>query len=181
LTLSLLTCFTLYAHPLVYPAAGAAHPYGGSESMGVAAILLQTALLMGTILLLVRFWTAPPGVLTLIIALNATAMGFLDAHGGYPLTLVVAATAAGLAADVLYALLRPAAGRPAAFRLFAFVVPAAFYICYFLALLLTEGIAWSVHVWTGSVMLAGVTGWLLSYLLLAPRSFEVLGEGHGTD
>jgi hypothetical protein len=171
-TLSLLTFFTLFAHPTVYPAAGAGSPHGGSESMGVASILLQTGLLMGTILLAVRFCTLPAWALTLMITLNAAAMGTLNPHG-YPLALVVAAAVAGLLADVWRAQLRPAPRRPVAWRLFSVVAPATFYVCYFLALRLTEGIAWSVHVWAGSITLAGIAGWLLSYLLLTPRSLEM--------
>jgi len=45
-------------------------------------------------------------------------------------------------------------------------------VCYFLALMLTEGVAWSVHAWTGAIVLAGAAGWLLSYLVLPPRSVE---------
>jgi hypothetical protein len=71
-----------------------------------------------------------------------------------------------------YAWLHPSAAAPSAWRLFAFALPAIFYLCYFLALMLTEGIAWSVHLWVGSIVLAGIAGWLLSYLLLPPRSSE---------
>ncbi len=178
-TLSILTFFTEYAHPIVYAAAGAGHPYGGSEGLGVASILLQTVMLMGTILLVVRFGTLPAGALTLMVTLNAAAMGLLTFHGAYPMTLVIAAGASGLLADLLRARLRPMAGRPAAWRLFAFVVPAVFYFCYFLGLRVTEGIAWSVHLWAGSIMLAGLTGWLLSYLVLPSRSSEVSRGGVG--
>ena len=172
LTFSVFTLFTLYAHPIVQPAAGAGHPYAGSEAMGVGSILVQTGLLMGTILLVLRFGTLPAGALTVVITLNAVGMGFLSIYGNYPLALVVAAGAAGLLADVLRALVCPTPARRLAWRLFGFVVPAVFYLCYFLALMLTEGMAWSVHLWTGSVVLAGIAGWLLSYLLLPPRSLE---------
>ena len=171
-TLSVFTLFTLYAHPIVQPAAGAGHPYAGSEAMGVASILVQTGLLMGTILLAVRCGTPPAGTLTVMVALNAAGMGFLNIHGDYPLALVMAAGTAGVLADLLRALLRPTDDRPQTWRLFAFAVPAVFYLCYFLALALTEGVAWSVHVLTGAVVLAGIASWLLSYLLLPPRSLE---------
>jgi hypothetical protein len=42
----------------------------------------------------------------------------------------------------------------------------------FFALMLTEGIAWSVHLWVGSIVLAGLAGWLLCYLLLPPACSE---------
>jgi len=170
--LSVLTLFTLYAHPIVQPAAGAGHPYAGSESMGVASILLQTGLLMGIILLALRSLALPAGALTVMITLNAAGMGFLSIQGDYPLALVAAAGAAGLLADLLRAFLDPTAGGPRAVRLFAFGVPTVFYVCYFLALMLTEGVAWSVHAWTGAIVLAGAAGWLLSYLVLPPRSVE---------
>jgi hypothetical protein len=172
-TLSLLTFFTLFAHPTVYPAAGAGSPHGGSESMGVASVLLQAGLLTGTILFGVGFCSLPSWALAPVVTLNAAAMGTLNSHGGYPLALVVAAAVAGFAADVWRARLRPALRRPTAWRLFAVAVPTTFYLCYFVALRLTEGIAWSVHVWTGSIVLAGIAGWLLSYLLLPPRSLEM--------
>jgi hypothetical protein len=33
-------------------------------------------------------------------------------------------------------------------------------------LIVTQGLAWSVHVWTGSIVLSGIVGLLLSYLLM---------------
>jgi hypothetical protein len=171
-TLSVLTFFTEYAHPLIYVAAGRGHPHGGAEGLGVASVLLQTALLMAIVLLTVRIGPLPRGGLTLIVTLNAAAMGFLNFSGDYPLALVVGAGVAGLLGDTLYARLHPSAAAPSAWRLFAFALPATFYLCYFLALMLTEGIAWSVHLWVGSIVLAGIAGWLLSYLLLPPRSSE---------
>jgi len=171
-TLSVLTFFTEYAHPLIYVAAGRGHPHGGAEGLGVASVLLQTALLMAMVLLTVRIGPLPRGGLTLIVTLNAAAMGFLNFSGDYPLALVVGAGVAGLLGDTLYARLHPSAAAPSAWRLFAFALPATFYLCYFLALMLTEGIAWSVHLWVGSIVLAGIAGWLLSYLRLPPRSSE---------
>ncbi|MCI0564470.1 MAG: hypothetical protein MN733_38860, partial [Nitrososphaera sp.] len=32
------------------------------------------------------------------------------------------------------------------------------------------GVGWSTHLWTGAIVLAGATGWLLSYVLLGPLS-----------
>jgi len=171
-TLSVLTFFTEYAHPLVYAAAGRGHPYGGAAELGVASVLLQTGLLVAVVLLTARIGTLPRGGLTLIVALNAAGMGFLNFSGGYPLALVVGAGVGGLLVDVLYTRLHPSATTPTAWRLFAFGLPATVYLCYFLALMLTEGLAWSVHLWVGSIMLAGLAGWLLSYLLLPPRASD---------
>jgi len=39
---------------------------------------------------------------------------------------------------------------------------------YFLAVLLTRGIGWTIHSWLGSVVGAGICGLLLSYLVVPP-------------
>jgi hypothetical protein len=59
-------------------------------------------------------------------------------------------------------------GRSGALRLFAFAVPVSYYAFYFAALKVTQGLGWSVHLWTGSIVLAGVIGLLLSYLIIPP-------------
>jgi hypothetical protein len=75
---------------------------------------------------------------------------------------------AGLASDGLLHQLKPSAARVGALRLFAGGVPLIWYSVYFLALHLTEGIWWSVHLWAGAIVLAGLVGWLLSYLVVPP-------------
>jgi hypothetical protein len=82
--------------------------------------------------------------------------------------LIPAAAVAGFAADLLLHWLRPSVARSGAFRAFAFAVPAIDYTLYFAVIMVTQGLDWSVHVWTGSIVLAGVVGLLLSYLLIPP-------------
>ncbi len=110
-TLSVLTFFTQYAHPLVFVAAGRGHPFGGAVGLGVASILLQAVILMAAVLLAARR-RLPRGGLALMLALNGVGMGFLDFSGGYPLALVVAAVVTAVLIDVVYAVLRPGASRP---------------------------------------------------------------------
>jgi hypothetical protein len=64
--------------------------------------------------------------------------------------------------------LRPSPDRPLAFRAVAFAVPAIQYLLYVLTVMLWARVVWSVHLWTGAVVIAGGVGWLLSYLALAP-------------
>jgi hypothetical protein len=55
-------------------------------------------------------------------------------------------------------------------RIFAFAVPFINYVIYFAVLLLLKGtIAWSVHVWTGTIVETGIVGLLLSYIYVPPR------------
>jgi hypothetical protein len=77
---------------------------------------------------------------------------------------IPAAVAAGIVADALLHWLGTALP-----RLVAFAVPAVFYAAYFVALAVSDGIGWTIHLWAGSIVLAGAVGWLLSYLVTPPR------------
>ncbi len=175
--LSVLTFFTQYASPFDETIAGMNHrattpsEVNHFEALGIASILLQSGLLMGLVLLVVRRWRLPFGSLTLVLTLNGVLMGLIHdkffSTGPYPLIAVTALT--GLAGDVLLWKLKPSAARPAAFRLFAFAVPTILYALYFSALLLFGGgIWWTIHLWTGAIVLAGIVGWLLSYAFVPP-------------
>ncbi|HKF37886.1 MAG TPA: hypothetical protein VKB35_13410, partial [Ktedonobacteraceae bacterium] len=64
--------------------------------------------------------------------------------------------------------------RPASIRLFAFIVPGIFYLFYFINLDIVgpfisgNHIIWSIPFWTGAPVIAGITGFLLSYVMLPP-------------
>jgi hypothetical protein len=171
--LSVITFLLQIAHPLVNPQAAGSAPDLGAfvfyrQALGVTSVVLQTAVVMGLVLLAARRFVLPFGALTAIFGLNALALGFLGRQMG--LSLLAATLVAGLLADTLYAGLRASRFRKSdlGFRLFAFGVPAVFYLVYFLTLVATTGIWWSIHLWLGSVVLAGITGWLLSYLAVPP-------------
>jgi hypothetical protein len=167
LTLSLLTFFTEYSHPIALPIAArgfVSRPSGFIRALGISGIMLQSALLIGMILLLARRWSLPFGALTLLIALNCALMSvFEDTYH-----LLPAALAAGLLADLLLRWLKPAELRLPQLRLFAFAVPAVFYSLYFLALQLTGGIEWTIHLWMGAIFLAGVAGAFVSFMVASP-------------
>ncbi len=89
---------------------------------------------------------------------------------------VIAALAvvAGLIADLLVWRLKPSLAIPVAFRVFAFVVPLVCYALYFLVLLVTKGVGWSMNLWMGSIVMAGIVGLLVSYLLVPPLTHEIM-------
>lgn len=174
---SVLTFFTQFAHPLanVWARGGAPLSVGladARQELGLVGMFLTPAILVGAILLVLRHRRLPVGSLTLVLTINAVAMGFLYDGGRYPLGQVLAQSAAGVAADGLLLLLRPHADRAPAWRAFAFGVPTLFQVAYFGSLLLTDGIWWSPHLWLGSVVLCGIVGWLLSHLVVPPRTVE---------
>jgi hypothetical protein len=168
---SVMSFMTQFAHPLVDTWAAAGYRPPGSRglallriSLGIAGFLLQTSLMMGWVLCAVRRWILPLGSLTLAFGLNAAFMSFM--HDEY--RLIPGAALAGLGADLLIRWLKPSIERSGALRLFALAVPIVYYALYYLALIVTHGLEWSVHVWTGSIVLSGIVGLLLSYVLIPP-------------
>jgi hypothetical protein len=166
LTLSVLTFFIMIAQPLSN-LWGTGWSDTSDEARGMTGIMLDTALLMGAILLMVRQWRLAPGALTILFTVNAILMGVLF-PGPYPIAFVIARVLAGSIADGLVWWLKPAVTRPTALRAFAALVPVAVFALYFLAAQLTIEIIWTVHLWAGSLAIAGAIGWLLSLLVAPP-------------
>ncbi|RMF79088.1 MAG: hypothetical protein D6737_12700 [Chloroflexi bacterium] len=180
-TLYALTSFmTQFANPFFGPDFLTGRPEFAAEyyaqryfhdATGVSYILIPTALMMGYILLAIRRWhTLPFGSLTLILTGSAFLSFTLRINNvvlrHWPILL--AAFIGGLIADVLLRWLKPSESLTR-FRIFAAVLPHLFFSAYFIALLLTDGLWWRVHLWAGLPFLAGAVGLGIS-LLLAPPS-----------
>lgn len=130
-------------------------------ALGVAALLIQGALIAGFILLVLRHGPLPLGAITVIVGVSGSLMTVLSDEYWY----IGVAFAAGLAGDLVAHLARPEAGRPWSIRVVAFSVPALWFACYLLALAVWgDGIGWSVHMTIGAPLLAGAAGLLLSFL-----------------
>jgi len=140
-----------------------------STKLGIAGILLEAAIMAGVVLVLVRRWRLPIGAFALLFGLNGLLISFL---AGETSILGVALVSAfiGLLIDLINVTLRPSAERVAAWRLFAFAVPFVYHLVYFASLYITYGsFGWSIHLWTGSIVMAGIVGLLLSYLVVQPQ------------
>ncbi len=78
------------------------------------------------------------------------------------------ALVAGLLADLLVRRLRFGAARRTD-AVIAFAIPAGFYAAYFVTLQLTGGIGWTVHLWLGAIVLAGIVGLALDEAMRSGR------------
>jgi hypothetical protein len=122
---------------------------------------------MGVILLALRRWQLPVGTLTVVLTLNIALMSVFGQADQYK--LIPLAMLSGVVADVLRWYLKPSINQPSALRIFAFAVPVVFYLDYFVPIMIQNGgIQWSIHLWLGSTVMAGIVGFVLSYLLLPP-------------
>ena len=200
LLLSMFTFFTAESHPFVHPwawakfepraldpsalslppmAAGGVGPRELAQTLGVSSFLIQSGILMGLALLLIRRWgrDLPSGWFTFMVALNGIGVSVFHST---PWTIPVA-VAGGVLGDLLYRWLTPSAERRGRLRLWSAVVPAVLYVFYFVALFAQGGVWWAPHLWVGAISIAGLAGWLVSYLVVPPprpeRPSAVLGEG----
>ena len=169
-TFSLLTFFTAYAQPLVSPRA-ITHVSGG-PTRGITDILLETGLSMSFVFLALRRWRLPIGTFTFFFTLNSVLMAAFNTTS-VP-RLLLTPLLAGIAADLLYRWLRPSEEQPLNVRLFAFIVPGIFYLLYFINLEIAgpfiygDRITWSIPFWAGAPVIAGIAGFLLSYVMIPP-------------
>ena len=125
----------------------------------------MTAVAKTGVLLVMRRWRLPVGSLTPLLTITMT-LGVFP-HSEY--RVIPGAVLAGRLADRLVRAAKPSPVRSGAVRLCAFAVPAILYALYFIVLGLPEGIWWSIYLWAGSIVLVGIVGWLLSYLVMPPR------------
>ncbi len=169
-TFSLLTFFTAYASPLITP--WPIIDANNSPTRGITDILLITALTMSFVLLALRRWRLPFGTFAFMFGLNGALMVVFSPHS--LLVSVPTALLGGLAADFVYRFLQPSLDQPASVRLFAFLVPVMFYALYFVDLAIVGpvifqgGIIWSVPFWAGAPVIAGIAGFLLSFVMIPP-------------
>jgi hypothetical protein len=163
---STLTFFTQYVHPYIDTWAAPSRPPASptfGQALGTVSVIVQAGLLVGVVLLALRRRRLPAGSLTLMLTVNGLLMNLM--HGD--VAFIPVAFVGGVCGDALLAWLRPSMARPLQLHLFAFLLPLPLYALYF-AVLGTRGIIWTVHLWMGSIVIAGISGWLLSYLMAPP-------------
>jgi hypothetical protein len=157
--------FAIITYPYLMVEAPLSDNHFFHDLQALASVLIPSAILGGIILFALRNWQLPTGSLSLILLGNGLLMSWFHLKDvmQYPQVLIAMALAA-LVTELLYRLLRPSVLRLNALRLFAFALPVIQFALFFISMISTTGIWWSVHLWTGSIFLAGVVGFLLSFL-----------------
>ena len=168
LLLSMFTFFDQFDQPLVNTWA-ATHgssqiPIRIVEELGILGLMVQTALVTGVVLHLLRRFTLPFGSLALLVGLNGALLSSLADN----FELIPVAILGGFLGDLVVRRFRPGPQRVMALRSAAVLAPASVCGLYLLVLELTKGITWPVHLWLGSIVVSGAIGALLSYLAVPP-------------
>ena len=132
------------------------------QLLAVLSFVFQAILFTGLTLYVLRRFPLPLGYATLTLTLVAIPLSFMQAH----FIMIPISFVAGLLIDVGYYFLKPSTQRPMEFRIYAAIAAATLYAVYMVAIELTMSVVWSVHMTIGSVVVVGIAGWLLSYLVL---------------
>lgn len=142
------------------------------QLFAIVSFVFQAIILTGLVLYTIRRWRLSFGFFTLVLTLVAIAMSFMRDH----YIVIMIALLAGVIIDTAYYLLKPTLKRPGQFRLFATIASAALFAVYILTMVIMGGVVWTIHMTVGSVVLTGITGWLLSYLVLPGQLPEGVSE-----
>lgn len=167
--------FTLYAHPVtMFAFREGMLPV----SLGVGSILLQLAFLTALAIALVRRFNLRPGAFTMIFTVNGfgiIVLGLIAYDGAT--WFFIPYIVSGMTADFLAWFVINNRDRTLPFRVFCTLVPAVWTSLYLLTAHMLTGIGWVVHVWTGSIFLSGVTGLLLSFLVVPTKNVPSIAQG----
>lgn len=134
------------------------------QGLTVAGVLLQSVLIAGTAVVAMRSARVPAGGFTLMLGLYTllTVLMRQKYELGMQVALVAGGLAAGAIADLAYARIRSALTNPAVLRAFVALVPALATAALIVAVGATQGVWWTIHLWSGAVVLSAAVGWLVA-------------------
>ena len=174
LVYSILSLFTQFAHAIswvgLYTPGGAPDELLLRDHAMTAKVVFPSLLMSGMVLLLLRRWALPFGAVTFLLVGNSVLMFLLRSagHGGENWLVLLAPLVAGLIGDLLLRGQQRPRIAALPLRAFAFLLPFSYHVAFFVILQWTGGIWWTIHMWTGVSVLAGIFGLALSFVAVPP-------------
>ena len=135
-----------------------------SVPLGVGSLALEVILLAGTLVFALRLAQSVPGIATVVSLVDALLLMLITPE---PL-LSLAVVAGGVAADVGGWIGRRRTGRSYGATLAGVLSAMVFTAVYFVALAMVRGLAWDLELVLGTVMLAGLLGFVTSIAIRPP-------------
>jgi len=140
------------------------------QGFGAAGILVSAALLAWAVTFARRRGRLPLGAYTVLVAVPLSMATVLRDEFRF----IPAALVAGILADVV-AWRWPFGRSRIGDAVVAFLIPSLFFACYFVTVAATDGLGWSVHLWLGAIVIAGIIGLFMDELGRRP-----VGQGAAT-
>jgi hypothetical protein len=143
-------------------------------TLGVLGVIIETAITMGLLLWIVRRVSLPPGSITLIFGLYCLLTTLVTRVPIFlPIWLIV-----GVLSDVAMVALKPSSGDTWRFRAFGALVPVLMWSVYYTFFIITGiggGIWFTGYIWSGTIVEAGIIGFLLAFLMTSNSTKETMG------
>lgn len=161
--LALLTFMTQFTHFVDLRAAGNPPETlpNTITSLTIMSYLFPTMLMMGVVFLIMRRSRIARGAVSILFTSNVLAMALMRENE----IVAVAALIAGLVADAWLTQIQPVERDMRSLRLFSFCIPFILLCAYSILTLGQYGTWWSVHMWAGAPVLAGIASLLLGFLV----------------
>lgn len=141
-----------------------------AEIAGVGGILLTTLILIPFVILPLYRWRLPSGSLTFILVWVFIQRAVIVGVYSY----LPAILGAAIAGEIIWAWMRRGGDArltsPLGYRILAFSVPLVLFSLYFLIVaFMPNGVIWPIHLWLGSIWMAGVAGVLMSFTMIPEK------------
>ncbi len=157
-----------FAYPWMSTNSGVTSFFVGG-ALGVMNIIITALSITSLILFSVKKHPLPFGSITLILTLHVSFLMFMTDEYRF----ILSALFAGITIDLILLVCRNyIKSSVKIFRVYSFVIPTVLFAAYFITLFATTGIWWSIHMWTGAIILAGFVGIVQGYLIVPPDSTE---------
>lgn len=131
--------------------------------LGIAGAFVQTAVVFGLLMWLMREVRLPFGAITLVFSMMAILTVFRA--GGFAMPILITA---GLLTDSLYQVVKPNALSRVRMMAFGFIAPLILWYTYYGLIILTGaggGTYFTPYLWIGSTLQTGIVGMALGYLM----------------
>ena len=140
------------------------------QELGIANAIIYTGIFMGLLLSTIRSWKFPFGSFTLILGMNALGMTLMV--GGF-YQFILTGFIAGFLVDIIYKKLFHNLREHHVIRIFGFLVPVAIFGAYVFTVLTTNDTWWSIHLVAGYIVISGIAGMLMTYLVVPPGDIVI--------
>ncbi len=136
------------------------------QGLSILGMILFGAAVSGILSLGMRRERLPVGAVTFVVAAPIAALALMRTG----VEFIPSALAAGLLGDWLLLITEESRHRKRLMRVFCFAVPALYYLFAFMTLHLTTGVWWTIHMWTGAIVLSGMAGLLTGVIAWPPAN-----------
>lgn len=161
--------FLQYAHPYYERFMAEGTPVIGGVSYIQAAALsgamVRTVLFCAMLFTTLKSFRFPKGSLLMLLLAEGIGIAFMGGQYQY----IASAAVAGLLAEIIYHTMYGQLHDPKHLRIFGFLIASMFYIPYIFTSLVYDPTWWSIHMIAGMVVMNGIAGYLLTYLVRPPE------------